>query len=181
MPSLPMALTRSGLWECGSGALSGFKFRCETRASLKISGEPFPIFQLRIMSARPIVCAATSSTNILVGRRDSQQPVKLLQVAASVSSSILFRTMLLRTTLGSSSTLNISSEEIKKTLRSDPASFYRTGSDVFACGRDPYFPAWPDVLQLNAFHPGLREAVIETISRSPNSVMASGATWRCSC
>ena len=32
------------------------------------------------------------------------------------------------------------------------------------CGRDPYFPAWPDVLQLNAFHPGLRQAAIETIS-----------------
>ena len=35
---------------------------------------------------------------------------------------------------------------------------------MFACGRDPYFPAWPDVLQLNAFQPGLRQAVIETIS-----------------
>ena len=34
---------------------------------------------------------------------------------------------------------------------------------MFACGRDPYFPAWPDVLQLNAFHPGLRQAAIETI------------------
>jgi hypothetical protein len=35
---------------------------------------------------------------------------------------------------------------------------------VFACGRDPYFPAWPDVLQLNAFQPALRQAVIETVS-----------------
>jgi hypothetical protein len=35
---------------------------------------------------------------------------------------------------------------------------------VFACGRDPFFPAWPDVLQLNAFQPGLRQAVIETLS-----------------
>ena len=35
---------------------------------------------------------------------------------------------------------------------------------MFACGRDPYFPAWPDVLQLNAFQPGLRQAVIETLS-----------------
>jgi hypothetical protein len=34
---------------------------------------------------------------------------------------------------------------------------------VFACGRDPYFPAWPDVLQLNAFQTGLRQAVIETV------------------
>jgi hypothetical protein len=34
----------------------------------------------------------------------------------------------------------------------------------FACGRDPYFPAWPDVLQLNAFEAGLLHPVIETIS-----------------
>ena len=49
-------------------------------------------------------------------------------------------------------------------LERELASFFETGGDVFACGRDPYFPAWPDVLQLNAFQPGLREAVIETIS-----------------
>ena len=35
---------------------------------------------------------------------------------------------------------------------------------MFACGRDPYFPAWQDVLQLNAFQPGLRQAAIETVS-----------------
>jgi hypothetical protein len=48
--------------------------------------------------------------------------------------------------------------------KSDPASFIEAGGKVFACGRDPYFPAWPDVLQLNAFQPGLRMAVIDTIS-----------------
>ncbi|MBP1599377.1 MAG: alpha amylase, catalytic region [Acidobacteria bacterium] len=48
--------------------------------------------------------------------------------------------------------------------RNDPASFVETGGKVFACGRDPYFPAWPDVLQLNAFQPGLRQAVIGTLS-----------------
>jgi hypothetical protein len=47
-------------------------------------------------------------------------------------------------------------------LRNDPASFVEAGK-VFACGKDPYFPAWPDVLQLNAFQPGLRQEVIETI------------------
>ena len=40
--------------------------------------------------------------------------------------------------------------------RNDPASFVEMGGTVFARGRDPYFPAWPDVLQLNAFQPGLR-------------------------
>ena len=42
-------------------------------------------------------------------------------------------------------------------LRKDPASFIAVGGKVLACGRDPYFPAWPDVLQLNAFNPGLRQ------------------------
>jgi Alpha amylase, catalytic domain len=46
----------------------------------------------------------------------------------------------------------------------DPASWVEVGGGICACGRDPYFPAWPDVLQLNAFHPGLRQAVIETVS-----------------
>ena len=49
-------------------------------------------------------------------------------------------------------------------LKNDPASFVQVGKNVYACGRDPYFPAWPDVLQLNAFQPGLRQAVIETVS-----------------
>jgi glycosidase len=46
----------------------------------------------------------------------------------------------------------------------DPASYVHLRGLVFACGRDPYFPAWPDVLQLNAFQPALRQAVIETLS-----------------
>jgi hypothetical protein len=49
-------------------------------------------------------------------------------------------------------------------LRREPQSFFEAGGKVFACGRDPYFPAWPDVLQLNAFDNGLRQAVIDTVS-----------------
>jgi hypothetical protein len=49
-------------------------------------------------------------------------------------------------------------------LKIDPASFVEVGGTVFALGRDPFFPAWLDVLQLNAFQPGLRQAVIETIA-----------------
>ena len=52
----------------------------------------------------------------------------------------------------------------KGDLERDPPSFFDAGGNIFACGRDPYFPAWPDVLQLNAFDPGLRQAVIGTIS-----------------
>ena len=52
----------------------------------------------------------------------------------------------------------------KQDLAREPASFFEAGGNVFACGRDPYFPAWPDVLQLNAFQPGLRQAVVDTVS-----------------
>lgn len=33
----------------------------------------------------------------------------------------------------------------------------------FACGRDPFFPPWPDVAQLNYFNPATREAMIEVL------------------
>jgi hypothetical protein len=48
--------------------------------------------------------------------------------------------------------------------RSAASSFITVGDTVFALGRDPGFPAWPDVLQVNAFHPGLRQAVQKTLS-----------------
>ncbi len=49
-------------------------------------------------------------------------------------------------------------------LKTDPRSFVSLAGRIYACGRDPYFPAWPGVLQLNAFDKGLRSAVIETLS-----------------
>jgi hypothetical protein len=49
-------------------------------------------------------------------------------------------------------------------LENNPAAFLKIGEKIIACGRDPYFPAWPDVLQLNAFHPGLRQAAVETVT-----------------
>jgi hypothetical protein len=48
-------------------------------------------------------------------------------------------------------------------LARDPAGFLRTAGGIVARGRDPYFPPWPDVVQLNAFAPALREAVAETL------------------
>ncbi len=48
-------------------------------------------------------------------------------------------------------------------LATDPKSFVRVGANVLANGRDPAFPAWPDVVQLNAFAPALRAAVIDTL------------------
>jgi hypothetical protein len=48
--------------------------------------------------------------------------------------------------------------------RNDPGAYVEVSGTVLARGRDPYFPAWPDVLQLNAFASGLRQAVIDVLS-----------------
>jgi len=49
-------------------------------------------------------------------------------------------------------------------LALQPEAFLRAPGGTFAKGRDPYFPPWPDVVQLNAFSPALREAVAETLA-----------------
>src|SRR6185312_2253340 len=49
-------------------------------------------------------------------------------------------------------------------LARHPEAFLRTAGGVVAKGRDPYFAPWPDVAQLNAFAPALREAVAETLT-----------------
>ncbi len=48
--------------------------------------------------------------------------------------------------------------------KNSPGSYIAVHDQYFACGKDPYFPAWPDVLQLNAFQPGLRQGVVETLT-----------------
>jgi mannosylglycerate hydrolase MGH1-like protein len=49
-------------------------------------------------------------------------------------------------------------------LRTDPAGWLATDRYVLARGRDPNFPAWPDVVQLNALAPALRTATTETLA-----------------
>ena len=53
-------------------------------------------------------------------------------------------------------------------LQAQPGNFFsvpQPGGEELAIarGRDPYFPAWIDTAQLNAFHPGLRRAVIDIL------------------
>ncbi len=48
-------------------------------------------------------------------------------------------------------------------LHSEPPSCAQVGEKIFACGKDPYFPAWPDVVQVNAFEPSFRPAVVELL------------------
>jgi len=51
----------------------------------------------------------------------------------------------------------------EKNLQWDHDNFVKLGNTVFACGKDPFFPAWQDVLQINAFNAGLRDVVRETL------------------
>jgi alpha amylase-like protein len=49
-------------------------------------------------------------------------------------------------------------------LAEHPEAFIRVdGGGIFARGRDPYFPPWPDVVQLNAYAPALRDAVADML------------------
>lgn len=48
-------------------------------------------------------------------------------------------------------------------LALDPASFVAVGEIVLACGRDPYFPAWPEVVQLATSRPDLRAAATDIV------------------
>jgi hypothetical protein len=46
-------------------------------------------------------------------------------------------------------------------LAQQPQNYTRIpGGDIMAYGRDPYFPGWPDTLQLNYANPALQEAMI---------------------
>jgi glycosidase len=61
-------------------------------------------------------------------------------------------------------------------LEAEPANYIRVttrrGEEIFAHGRDPYFPGWPDTLQLNYRHPALQEAMANELVRI--SQMADG-------
>jgi hypothetical protein len=55
-------------------------------------------------------------------------------------------------------------QSTREALLRDPSSCVEVSGNVIACGKDPYFPAWSDVVQLNAFSAGLRAAVVATLS-----------------
>jgi hypothetical protein len=49
-------------------------------------------------------------------------------------------------------------------LAADPHAWLAVGDHVLAHGRDPYFPPWPDVVQLDAFAAELRSATAGTLA-----------------
>lgn len=56
-----------------------------------------------------------------------------------------------------------------------PHEFLAVGENVFAHGRDPYFPPWRDVVQVNAFNADFRTASVETV----NAIAAQCDGIRC--
>jgi len=48
-------------------------------------------------------------------------------------------------------------------LARDPAGFLAVRDAVIARGRDPFFPPWPDVAQLDAFAPALRRTAADAL------------------
>jgi hypothetical protein len=48
-------------------------------------------------------------------------------------------------------------------LRREPKNYCRLDRSIFAHGRDPYFPGWPDTEQLNYRHAGLRAAMTQEL------------------
>ena len=60
-------------------------------------------------------------------------------------------------------------------MEQDPASFFEVNGQVIARGRDPNFPAWPDVAQVNAFSEGFRTAITDTVA----SIAAQCDGMRC--
>jgi hypothetical protein len=59
-------------------------------------------------------------------------------------------------------------EGIGEDLEREPQNWGRfstaSGPRVLAFGRDPYFPGWPDAVQLNYRHAGLREAMLRQLA-----------------
>ncbi|MFE7931831.1 alpha-amylase family glycosyl hydrolase [Streptomyces sp. NPDC057456] len=48
-------------------------------------------------------------------------------------------------------------------LSRTPGDFIEAGGRILARGRDPFFPPWPDVVQLNAFGDALRAATVDAL------------------
>lgn len=50
-------------------------------------------------------------------------------------------------------------------LHTDPATFYRHNDQIWAHGRDPYFPAWQDTIQVNYFDNQARDFMSDQLLR----------------
>lgn len=56
----------------------------------------------------------------------------------------------------------------KRLLAADPSTYYKYQNAIFAHGKDPYFTAWQDTIQVNYFHPVAREFMQQTLLNLTN-------------
>ena len=150
-----------GVWERSP---AGIEISMRNKGLLEDFRRPCLTFRLRTMSARPTACAATSSMGTSAVRRGSRQPVEALAKRGIRLILDFVPNHVAPDHPWVSDHPEYFVQGNADDAKNDPASFIEAGGKVFACGRDPFFPAWPDVLQLNAFQPGLRQAVIETVA-----------------
>jgi len=48
-------------------------------------------------------------------------------------------------------------------LAREKDNWFKAGKNIYAKARDPFYPPWPDVLQLNIFNGKLRETLLQTL------------------
>ncbi len=58
---------------------------------------------------------------------------------------------------------NIFIKGSEEDLRNHPNDYYRVENEILAHGKDPYFPAWTDTAQINAFSQEARSKTINTL------------------
>ena len=133
-------------------------------------------------SARRTASATTSSTTTSAATPGWPRPAPRWRPAASGWSSTSCPTTSRPTTRGRPQHPEWFVRGTADDLAADPDSFLAVGDAVIARGRDPYFPAWPEVLQLDASRPAPRgRRGGRAWRRSPSAATACAATWRCSC
>ncbi len=164
MPSPIGASTPSGSWVFGNGARPGLAFPCETRGSSRISGGPLPDFVPEDNVGSPYCVRRYVVDEHFGGPKGLTTARRLLDQRGLRLILDFVPNHVAPDNPWVSDHPEYFIQGSAEDARRDPRSFIEFGGKVFACGRDPFFPAWPDVLQLNAFQPALRQAVIETIS-----------------
>ena len=181
LAALPVdAVWLMGVWERSPAGLR--IALADPGARLRQPGRPARPAAPRTSSARRTACATTPSTRASAGPTRSRRPARRL-AERGLAAGARLRPQPRRArspvdcACGRSASCRGSEEELAQRAGGVPA----TAGGIVAQGRDPYFPPWPDVVQLNAYAPALREAVAGTLRRDRRPVRrACVATWRCS-
>ena len=158
-----MVLTRSGSWACGSGALPASPFRCGTRGSSRIFAGLFLTFRREDNVGSPY-CVRRYVVDQHLGGPEGLALARKKLADRGLQLILDFVPNHVApdhpwVTEHPDYFVQGSSDD----LAQKPGEFFQTGGKVLALGRDPFFAPWPDVVQFNGFHPGLRKAIIETV------------------